>query len=429
MNQTITRVAIIGGNRIPFARSNGAYANASNKDMLTATLNGLVNRYQLQNERLGDVVAGAVIKHSRDFNLTREAVLNTALSPETPCYDIQQACATGLEAAILVANKIALGQIDAGIAGGSDTTSDAPIGVNEELRHILLALNRARSLGERLKLVAQIRPRHLIPLIPVNGEPRTGKSMGEHAEITAKHWQIPREAQDQMAFNSHQNLNKAYLSGFFDDLVSPFQGVERDNTLRPETSLEKLASLKPVFDRDGGTLTAANSSNLTDGASCVLLASEAWAAERNLPVQAYLTHYDSTAVDFFGKTGNDKEGLLMAPTYAIPRMLQKAGLTLQDFDFYEIHEAFAAQVLSTLKAWEDPAFCQEKLGLSAPLGAIDRSKLNVNGSSLATGHPFAATGARIIATLAKTLAENGGGRGLISICAAGGLGVTAILER
>ncbi|WP_211825556.1 acetyl-CoA C-acetyltransferase [Kistimonas asteriae] len=429
MSQTITRVAIIGGNRIPFARSNGAYANASNKDMLTAALNGLVNRYQLQNKRLGDVVTGAVIKHSRDFNLAREAVLNTALSPETPCYDIQQACATGLEAAILVANKIALGQIDAGIAGGSDTTSDAPIGVNEELRHILLALNRARSLGERLKLVTQIRPRHLIPLIPVNGEPRTGKSMGEHAEITAKHWQIPREAQDQMAFNSHQNLNNAYLSGFFDDLVSPFQGVERDNTLRPETSLEKLASLKPVFDRDGGTLTAANSSNLTDGASCVLLASEAWAAERNLPVQAYLTHYDSTAVDFFGKTGNDKEGLLMAPTYAVPRMLQKAGLTLQDFDFYEIHEAFAAQVLSTLKAWEDPAFCREKLGLSAPLGAIDRNKLNVKGSSLATGHPFAATGARIIATLAKTLAENGGGRGLISICAAGGLGVTAILER
>jgi len=429
MSQTITRVAIIGGNRIPFARSNGAYANASNKDMLTAALNGLVNRYQLQNERLGDVVTGAVIKHSRDFNLAREAVLNTALSPETPCYDIQQACATGLEAAILVANKIALGQVEAGIAGGSDTTSDAPIGVNEELRHILLALNRARSLGERLKLVAQIRPRHLIPLIPVNGEPRTGKSMGEHAEITAKHWQIPREAQDQMAFNSHQNLNKAYLSGFFDDLVSPFQGVERDNTLRPETSLEKLASLKPVFDRDGGTLTAANSSNLTDGASCVLLASEAWAAERNLPVQAYLTHYDSTAVDFFGKTGNDKEGLLMAPTYAVPRMLQKAGLTLQDFDFYEIHEAFAAQVLSTLKAWEDPTFCREKLGLSAPLGAIDRNKLNVKGSSLATGHPFAATGARIIATLAKTLAENGGGRGLISICAAGGLGVTAILER
>ncbi len=429
MNQTLTRVAIIGGNRIPFARSNGAYANASNKDMLTAALNGLVNRYQLQNERLGEVVAGAVIKHSRDFNLTRESVLSTTLSPETPCYDIQQACATGLEAAILVANKIALGQIDAGIAGGSDTTSDAPIGVNEELRHILLALNRARSLGERLKLVAQIRPRHLIPLIPVNGEPRTGKSMGEHAEITAKHWEIARDEQDQMAFNSHQNLNKAYLSGFFDDLVSPFQGLERDNTLRPETSLEKLASLKPVFDRDGGTLTAANSSNLTDGASCALLASEAWAAERNLPVQAYLTHCESTAVDFFGKTDNDKEGLLMAPTYAVPRMLQKAGLKLQDFDFYEIHEAFAAQVLSTLKAWEDPTFCQEKLGLSAPLGAIDRNKLNVKGSSLATGHPFAATGARIIATLAKTLAENGGGRGLISICAAGGLGVTAILER
>lgn len=429
MNQTLTRIAIIGGNRIPFARSNGAYANASNKDMLTAAFNGLVNRYQLQNERLGEVVAGAVIKHSRDFNLTREAVLNTALSPETPCYDIQQACATGLEASILVANKIALGQIDAGIAGGSDTTSDAPIGVNEELRHILLTLNRARSLGERLKLVAQIRPRHLIPLIPVNGEPRTGKSMGEHAEITAKHWEIARDDQDQMAFSSHQNLNKAYLSGFFDDLVSPFQRLERDNTLRPETSLEKLASLKPVFDRDGGTLTAANSSNLTDGASCVLLASETWAAERNLPVQAYLTHCESAAVDFFGKTDYDKEGLLMAPTYAIPRMLQKAGLTLQDFDFYEIHEAFAAQVLSTLKAWEDPAFCQEKLGLSAPLGAIDRNKLNVKGSSLAIGHPFAATGARIIATLAKTLAENGGGRGLISICAAGGLGVTAILER
>ncbi|WP_281645585.1 acetyl-CoA C-acetyltransferase [Parendozoicomonas sp. Alg238-R29] len=429
--QTVRRVAIIGGNRLPFARSNSAYSHASNQDMLTAALNGLVNRYNLQGEQIGEVVAGAVIKHSRDFNLTRESVLSTALDPKTPAYDIQQACGTGLEAAILVANKIALGQIECGIAGGSDTTSDAPIGVNEGLRKILLDLNRCKTNGERLKVASRLRLRHLAPLVPSNGEPRTKLSMGGHTEITAKEWGIPRDEQDEMAFNSHQNLNKAYMDGFFDDLVTPYLGLERDNTMRPDTSLEKLSSLKPAFDRKSGkgTLTAANSSNLTDGASVVLLASEEWAAEHNLPVRAYLTFCETAGVDFFGKENSDKEGLLLAPAYAVPKMLDKAGLTLQDFDFYEIHEAFAAQVLATLKCWESDEFCKEKLGRDQALGSIDRSKLNVNGSSLATGHPFAATGGRIIATLAKLLEQKGSGRGLISVCAAGGLGITAILER
>ena len=421
----IRRVAIIGGNRVPFARSNTAYSKVSNQELLTSALRGLVDRFGLQGQRLGEVVAGAVIKHSRDFNLTRESALSSGLAPETPAYDIQQACGTGLEAAILVANKIALGQIECGIAGGTDTTSDAPIGVSEGLREILLDLNRAKTAGERLKVLSRFRPSHLKPEIPQNGEPRTGLSMGGHCQITAREWSIPRDEQDKLAYESHQKLASAYDEGFFKDLMTPLAGLEKDNILRPDTTLEKLATLKPVFDRENGTMTAANSTALTDGASCVLLASEEWAKANNMEIKAYLTFSEVAAVDFVDK----KEGLLMAPAYAVPRMLEKAGLTLQDFDFYEIHEAFAAQVLSTLKAWEDPAFCKDRLGLEKPLGSIDRNKLNVKGSSLATGHPFAATGGRIVATLAKLLEEKGSGRGLISICAAGGQGVTAILER
>lgn len=421
----IRRVAIIGGNRVPFARSNTAYSKVSNQELLTSALRGLVDRFGLQGQRIGEVVAGAVIKHSRDFNLTRESALGSGLAPETPAYDIQQACGTGLEAAILVANKIALGQIECGIAGGTDTTSDAPIGVGEGLREILLDLNRAKTAGERLKVLSRFRPGHLKPEIPQNGEPRTGLSMGGHCQITAHEWSIPRDEQDKLAYESHQKLAAAYEEGFFKDLMTPLAGLDKDNILRPDTTLEKLATLKPVFDREQGTMTAANSTALTDGASCVLLASEEWAKANNMDIKAYLTFSEVAAVDFVDK----KEGLLMAPAYAVPRMLEKAGLTLQDFDFYEIHEAFAAQVLSTLKAWEDPAFCKNRLGLDKPLGSIDRSKLNVKGSSLATGHPFAATGGRILATLAKLLEEKGSGRGLISICAAGGQGVTAILER
>lgn len=427
---TIRRVAIIGGNRIPFARSNTVYSHVSNQDMLTATFQGLVDRFNLHGERLGDVAAGAVMKHSRDFNLVRESVLSTTLSPETPAYDLQQACGTGLEAIMLVANKIALGHIECGIGGGVDTTSDAPIGVNEKMRKILLEANRGKSTGEQLKALAKIRPSMLLkPNIPKNGEPRTGFSMGEHAELMAREWGIPREEQDQLAVASHANLARAYKEGFFADLITPFKGVSKDNNLREGLSIEKLRSLKPCFDKKiapgQGTLTPGNSTPLTDGASAVLLASEEWAKARNLPVLAYITFSEVAAVDFFNK----KEGLLMAPAYAVPRMLNRAGISLQDFDFYEIHEAFAAQVLCTLKAWEDPKYCKERLGLDKPLGSIDRSKLNINGSSLAAGHPFAATGGRIVASLAKMLAQRGSGRGLISICAAGGQGVVAILER
>ena len=421
----VRKVAIVGGNRIPFARSNTAYSHASNQDMLTATINGLVDRYQLSGEQLGEVVGGAVMKHSRDFNLVRESVMGSQLASETPCYDIQQACGTGLEAAILVANKIALGQIDCAIACGVDTTSDAPIGVSEGLRKVLLDLNRAKTAQDRLKLLAKLRPRHLMPLIPANAEPRTGLSMGEHCQITAKEWDISREAQDELAYLSHKNMAKAYDEGFFDDMITPFMGLERDNNLRGDTTLEKLASLKPVFDRENGTMTAANSTPLTDGASAVLLATEEWAKERNLPILAYITYCETAAVDFVGK----KEGLLISPAYAVPRMLDRAGITLQDFDFYEIHEAFAAQVLYTLKAWEDDKFCKERLGRDKIVGSIDRSKLNIKGSSLAAGHPFAATGGRILHTMAKLLNQKGSGRGLISICAAGGQGVTAIIEK
>jgi acetyl-CoA C-acetyltransferase len=420
------RVVIIGGNRIPFARSGGPYATASNQDMLTVTIDGLLARFGLAGARLGEVAAGAVLKHSRDFNLTREAVLGSRLDPHTPAYDVQQACGTGLEAAILVANKIALGQIDVGIAGGVDTTSDAPLGVNEDMRRALLELNRARSLGERLRAVGKLRPGQLKPEVPRNAEPRTGLSMGDSAAITALEWDVSREAQDELALASHQHLAAAYERGFFDDLVTPYLGLTRDQNLRADTSLEKLATLRPVFGRgERATMTAGNSSPLTDGASVVLLAGEDWAAERSLPVLATFVTAETAAVDFV----HGGEGLLMAPTYAVPRMLARIGLTLQDFDFYEIHEAFASQVLATLKAWEDPGYCKQRLGLDAPLGSIDRAKLNVVGSSLAAGHPFAATGGRIVATLAKLLSRKGpDSRGLISICAAGGLGVTAVLS-
>ena len=418
------KVAIVGGNRIPFARSNKHYATASNQDMFTAALDGLVSRFGLQDERLGEVAAGAVLKHSRDFNLARESVLGSRLSPETPANDVQQACGTGLQAVIQVANKIALGQIESGVAGGVDTTSDAPLGVNEDLRQVFLELNRARSLGARLKALAKIRPTQIVPDIPRNAEPRTGLSMGEHAAITAKEWGITREAQDELAAASHQKLAAAYERGFFGDLLTPYQGLTRDANLRPDSTADKLAKLKPAFGGPDGTMTAGNSTPLTDGASTVLLASEEWARERSLPVLAYLTHSETAAVDYV----HGHEGLLMAPAYAVPRMLARAGLTLQDFDFYEIHEAFASQVLATLAAWEDAEFAKTRLGLDEPPGTIDRTKLNVNGSSLAAGHPFAATGGRIVATLAKLLHEKGEGRGLISICAAGGQGTTAILE-
>ncbi|MDG1306845.1 MAG: acetyl-CoA C-acetyltransferase [Porticoccaceae bacterium] len=423
----IRRVAIIGGNRIPFMRSNTAYSYASNMDMLSATLQGLVQRYHLEGERLGEVAAGAVMKHSRDFNLAREATLNSGLALETPAYDVQQACGTGLEAAILVANKIALGQIDVGIAAGTDTASDAPIALNEKYRRMILDLNKAKTLGQRLKTLLRFRPSFILPSLPQNAEPRTGLSMGEHCERMVKQWNISREAQDELTWKSHQNLLTAYDEGFFDDLISPFEGIKRDGIMR-DTPIEKLAKLKPAFDRENGSLTAANSTTLTDGAASVLLASEQWANERNLPIMAYLTFSEVAAVDFYSQ-GEDSEGLLMAPAYAVPRMLKRAGISLQDFDFYELHEAFAAQALCTMKAWEDKDFCQQKLGLEGALGSIDRSKLNVKGSSVATGHPFAATGPRIIATLAKILEQKGEGRGLISICAAGGQGVTAIIER
>ncbi len=421
----VRKVAIIGGNRIPFARSNGPYAKASNQDMFTAALDGLVSRFSLQGEVIGEVAAGAVLKHSKDFNLARESVLGSKLSPATPASDVQMACGTGLQAIVNVANKIALGQLDSAIAGGVDTTSDAPLAVNEDLRQILIQLNAAKTLGDRLKLVAKIRPGHIVPAIPRNEEPRTGLSMGEHAALTAKVWEITREAQDELAASSHQKLAAAYDRGFFDDLVTPFLKLARDQNLRPDSTAEKLAKLKPAFGGPDGTMTAGNSTPLTDGASTVLLATEEWAKAHKLPVLAYLTFSQTAAVDYV----HGDEGLLMAPAYAVPRMLARAGLSLQDFDFYEIHEAFASQVLATLKAWEDPAFAKEKLDLDEPLGAIDRAKLNVNGSSLAAGHPFAATGGRIVATLAKLLHEKGSGRGLISICAAGGQGVTAILEK
>lgn len=415
---------ILASNRIPFARQNGPYAKASNQDMLTVALDGLIERTAIAGERLGEVAGGAVLKHSRDFNLTRESALGSRIAPETPAYDVGQACGTGLETTILVANKIALGQIDSGIACGVDTTSDAPVAINEDLRAVLLEANAARSNVDRLRALAKLRPGQLVPEVPRNEEPRTGLSMGEHTAIMAREWGVTRDAQDELAAASHRHLAAAYEAGFEADLVTPYLGLERDQNLRPDSTVERLAKLKPVFGGADGTMTAGNSTPLSDGAAAVLLGTEEWGKARGLEPLARFVDAETAAVDHVGA----REGLLMAPAYAVPRLLDRNGLELGDFDLYEVHEAFAAQVLCTLAAWEDPVFCSERLGRDGPLGAIDRDKLNVRGGSLAAGHPFAATGGRIVGNLAKLLAERGGGRGLISICAAGGQGVVAILE-
>ncbi len=425
MPTTPRDAVVVGGNRLPFARSNGAYKDASNLDLLTAALDGLVARFGLAGERLGEVAGGAVLKHARDFNLVREAVLSTALDPATPAFDVQKACDTSLEATVAVANKVRLGQIDAGVACGTDTTSDAPIALNDDLRRVLMQANRAKGPADYVKLVGQLRPNQLVPEIPQNAEPRTGMAMGDHQAVTTAEWGISREAQDELAIASHDNLAAAYERGFFDDLVTPFAGLAKDDNLRPGSTLEKLAKLRIAFgDPETGTMTAANSTPLTDGAAAVLVSTPEWADERDLPKLARIVDAESAAVDYV----HGHEGLLMAPVHAVPRLLERNGLTLQDFDLYEIHEAFAGTVLCTLAAWEDKAYCVEKLGLDDALGSIDRAKLNVAGSSLATGHPFAATGARIVATAAKLLHERGGGRALITVCAAGGNGLTMILE-
>lgn len=431
------RAVVVGGNRIPFARAGGAYSRVSNLDMLTAALDGLVARHGLQDEVLGEVVAGAVLKHSRDFNLTREAVLGSPLSARTPAYDLQQACATGLEAVVAIANKIRLGQVESGIAGGVDTASDVPIAVSEGLRRTLLRLSRAKTVPQRLAAASALRPKDLAPSTPRTDEPRTGLSMGEHQALTTAQWGITREAQDELALVSHQRLAAAYADGFFDDLVTPYRGLVVDQNLRADTSLEKLAALKPVFGTRLGTpatMTAGNSTPLTDGASAVLLASEDWASAHGLTPLAAVVDAETAAVDFV----HGEDGLLMAPVFAVPRLLARQGLTLADLDYVEIHEAFAATVLSTLAAWEDKEFCLTRLGLDDALGTIDRERLNVHGSSLAAGHPFAATGGRIVATVAKQLhrhraellaaGEDRPVRALVSVCAAGGLGVAAILE-
>ena len=417
------RVAIIGYNRIPFARQFTNYAQASNQDMMVAALNGLIDKYSLAGKQLGEVAGGAVIKHSWEINLMRDCVLHTSLSPKTPACDIQQACNTGLEAAMYIANKIALGQIDCGIAGGVDSTSNVPLVLNEHIRKILLSARRSKSTWDRIKQFSKIKLKDFTPEAPMNLEPGTGLSMGGHTEYTAKFYNISREDQDAFSLASHKNMAAATDRGFYKDMVTPYLGLTEDNNMRRDTSLEKLAKLKPAFDKVNGTLTAGNSSPLTDGASCLLLASEEWAAANNHPILAYITYAEMAAIEYV----DAKKNLLLAPVYAAPRMLQKAGLTLQDFDFYEIHEAFAAQVLALLKIWESEALSAD-FGVPA-LGSIDRSKLNINGSSLATGHPFAATGGRVIATLAKLLNEKGSGRGLISVCAAGGQGMTMILEK
>lgn len=419
------RVAVVGATRIPFCRAGAHYADIGNIDMLTGTLSALVDRHGLAGQRLGDVAAGAVIKHSRDWNLAREATLGSGLSPDTPAYDLQRACATSLEAALQIGHKIALGEIEVGIAAGADSISDAPIVHTDAFARIVKRSHAAKTLGQRLAPWFGLRPSHLEPQAPGVVEPRTGLSMGEHCELMAKTWKLTQRDQDELALVSHQNAAAAWESGFYDDLVVPFHGARRDGFVRADSTLEKLSTLRPAFDKNGGTLTAGNSTPLTDGAAAVLLASEDWARDNGSEPWAFVTYGEVAAVDFV----SGREGLLMAPAYAVPRMLARAGLSLQDFDYYEIHEAFAAQVLCTLKAWESDEYCRERLGLERALGSIDRAKLNVKGGSVALGHPFGATGARVLANAAKLLREHGPGRVLVSVCTGGGMGVTAIVEK
>ena len=423
MTGTLRRVAVLGGTRIPFCRSNTLYADLSNLEMMAAALNGLADKFKLKGKHIDEVVGGAVVTHSKDFNLAREVVLSSKLAPSTPGVTLIQACGTSLQAAMMSAAKIATGEIESAIAVGSDTTSDAPIVFSKKFSKRLVDVGLAKTPLDKLKVFKGLSPGELAPQPPMVSEPRTGLSMGQHCELMAQEWKIPRAEQDQLAVESHKKAAAAYASGYMDDLMVPCAGVYRDNNLREDISLEKLATLKNAFEKsERGTMTAANSTPLTDGAAAVLISSEEWAAKNGIPVLAYLTFGQHASNNFVAG-----EGLLMAPIIAVSKMLDRAGLKLQDFDFYEIHEAFAAQVLATLKAWEDPAYCKNVLGKDAPLGSIDRAKLNVMGSSLAFGHPFAATGARIVANLAKLLSIHGG-RGLISVCTAGGMGVTAILE-
>ncbi len=425
MSQMLKPVVIVGGLRIPFCRSNSSYASISNMKMLTTVLNGMVEKYALEGQHIGEVNAGAVINHSKDWNLAREAVLSTKLAPSTPGLTMQQACGTSLQAAMTAAAKIATGQIDSAIAAGSDTVSDVPIVFKQKFAQRLVALGKARDFKSKLRVFKGFGPKELAPVPPSVNEPRTFMSMGQHCELMAKTWSVSREAQDELALASHQNATAAYNNGFYDDLLVPCEGVVRDNNMRSDSSMESLAKLRTAYDRtDAGTLTAGNSTPLTDGAAGVLLCTEEWARERGLPIQAYMTHSATAAVDFV-----EGAGLLMAPTVAVSDMLGKANMALQDFDLYEIHEAFAAQVLCTLKAWEDESYCRSELGREEAMGSIDRSRMNKVGSSLAVGHPFAATGARVLGTLAKQLDQNGSGKGLISVCTAGGMGVAAILER
>ncbi|RAJ87967.1 acetyl-CoA C-acetyltransferase [Chitinophaga dinghuensis] len=418
------KVAIIGSRRVPFVKSFTHYLRTSNQDMLTACLQEIVTQYGLSGERLGDVALGAIMNRSTDWNFARECVLGSGLDPHTPAYNVVRACSTSLDAAVQLGLRIRAGQIEVGIAGGSDTNSDLPILFSKQFSWKMVALRGARSLGERLKILASFRIRDLSPLYPGIVEPRTGLSMGQHTELMVKEWGITREAQDELAYHSHMNAEKAYQAGFFKDLVFPFKGVVKDAIIRPDTTPDKLAKLKPAFDLTGkGSLTAGNSTLYSDGAAAVLLATESYAQSRNWPILAYLEDAESAAVDYV-----HGEGLLMAPTYAVARLLKRNNLSLQDFDLYEIHEAFCGQVLCTLKAWEDPAYCK-KLGYDAPLGSIDRTKLNIRGGSVAIGHPFGATGARILGQTAKMLQERGGGRALISICTAGGMGLVAIVQR
>jgi acetyl-CoA acyltransferase len=422
------RVAIVAGLRTPFAKQWSAYREVSALDLANIVVSELLQRVDLDPKEIQQVVYGQVVPSVEAPNIAREIVLATGMPKSIEAYSVSRACATSYQSAVNVAEAIMAGAIDTGVAGGADSASNVPITVSKRLAEALMAATKARSIGERMQAFAGIRPRDLAPVPPAIKEFSTGLSMGDSAEKMAKENHISREAQDEFAHRSHSLAAKAWAEGKLDDEVMEVfvpnrfnEAIREDNLIRKDTAIEKYAKLKPAFDRKHGTVTAANSSPLTDGASALLLMREDKAKALGFDVLGFIRSYAFAALDPAGQ-------LLMGPSYASPLALDRAGVKVSDLDLVDMHEAFAAQILSNTQAFESAEWSQKHLGRSEKIGDIDWDKFNVTGGSISIGHPFAATGARQITQTLRELKRRGGNLALCTACAAGGLGAAMVLE-
>jgi acetyl-CoA acetyltransferase family protein len=413
---TKTRVAVIGGTRTPFAKAGTAFKRHSALDLAVHAVNGLMEKQELDPQAVDELVFGILLVDPRIPHLAREVVLASRLPAKVRALTITDNCITSLSGAALIADSILAGRAEVGIAGGVESLSNMPLLFNRRASRIFLDGASAKSLSQKMKLYLKLRPRDLTPKLPGIREPSTGLSMGEHCELMVKEWQIPRREQDQIAYRSHMNAHAATQDGRLRAEIHPLDGVDHDLLVRPATSIERLAKLAPVFDLSpAGTITAGNSSPLTDGATSVLLMSEARARREGRQPLAFIKAFEIASID-------PEDGLLMGPGLAVPRVLRKAGLRLSDIDIVEMHEAFGGQIACNLRAWQQ--------GWKEPaIGTVDLDKLNPLGSSIAVGHPFGATGARIITTLANEMKRRDARYGLISICGAGATAGAMILER